>query len=479
MVRNCLTTAKKLRKLLVITHVLFVPKRQIVVRFHVGAHFKTLLFNMLDFLFIFYSAEQLFQKGKLLHDSGNPKKAVKYYKRAAKKGHTKAQVNLGYCYKNGEGIERSIPNAMKWYQKAADAGEIYAVVNLAKAYRNGIGFPQDKTKAFEMFLVAAKQGIVDAQVEVASCYHHGVGTKQSYKDAFYWYQKAANSGDAEAICNIGVYYEYGNGVDVNIEQAIDCYKKASNLGSTFATTNLASCYQNGKGCIQDLKKAKELYLIAAQKGDARAQNNLGVMFLLGKGTPQNIEQAEYWLRKAAKQNNQNAIDNLHALLQQKEELRTPNNPKEKYEELAKTFGINKIDISNFSLDDKKDMDMAIGIVVNDVKKNFKLKMARVRPFELWEPQIDGILDDNKSFSIIIRVTRAPGINPNDKDSVFTWHLRVREYKEPDLTPTELELNNIHTDYIFYAYVGLMPNGSFDENGNTGFYVKYTGLKKLK
>lgn len=33
MVRDCLTTGKKLRKLLVITHVLFVPKRQIEVRF--------------------------------------------------------------------------------------------------------------------------------------------------------------------------------------------------------------------------------------------------------------------------------------------------------------------------------------------------------------------------------------------------------------------------------------------------------------
>lgn len=432
------------------------------------------------FDFLFSSPEQLFQKGKLLHDSGNPADAVKYYKIAAKKGHTKAQVNLGYCYKQGEGIKQSISEAMKWYKMAADAGEIYAVVNLAKAYRNGVGLPQDKTKAFEMFLMAAEKGIVDAQIEVASCYHHGIGTKQSYVSAFKWYRTAADAGDVEALCNIGVYYEYGNGMASNIEQAVAYYKQAADLGSILAITNLASCYENGKGCKQNFEKARELYLKAAEKGNARAQNNLGVIFLLGKGIQQNLTQAEYWFKKAASQNFQDAKDNLAVLLQKKKEIDHEDNIQQEYSEKAKTFGINKIDVSKFSPDDKKDIDMAIGIIVEDVKKKLKLKMARVRPPELWEPQIDGILDDNKSFSIIIRVALAPGMpRGNQKDSTNLWDSLMDEYKEPDLTPTEIELCNIHTDIIFYAYVGLMATGSFDENGNAGFYVKYTGLKKLK
>ena len=432
------------------------------------------------FDFIFYSPEELFQKGKLLHDSGDPARAVKYYKLAAKKGHSKAQVNLGYCYKQGEGVEKSISEAIKWYKKAAESGNIYAIVNLAKAYRNGVGLPQDKTKAFEMFLMAAEKGIVDAQIEVASCYHHGIGAKQSYADAFKWYKAAANSGDAEAICNIGVYYEYGMGVACNVEQAVAYYEQASNLGSNLATTNLASCYEDGKGCKQDLQKAKELYLRAAGKGYARAQNNLGVIFLLGKGTRQDLGQAEYWLRKAANQNHKDAINNLSVLLRRKKKLEDTDNFQQEYSEMAKKFGINKIDISKFSPDDKKDMDMAIGIIVKDVKKNLKLKKARVRPPSLWEPQIDGILDDNKSFSVIIRVAHAPGFPQGmGKDAFNTWNSLMNEYKEPNLTPTESELANIHTDLIFFAYVGLMATGSFDENGNAGFYAKYEGLKRLK
>ena len=84
------------------------------------------------FDFIFYSPEELFQKGKLLHDSGDPARAVKYYKLAAKKGHSKAQVNLGYCYKQGEGVEKSISEAIKWYKKAAESGNIYATTKNAR-----------------------------------------------------------------------------------------------------------------------------------------------------------------------------------------------------------------------------------------------------------------------------------------------------------------------------------------------------------
>ena len=35
--------------------------------------------------------------------------------------------NLGYCYKNGQGVERHHKEAAKWYRKAAEQGNEDAI----------------------------------------------------------------------------------------------------------------------------------------------------------------------------------------------------------------------------------------------------------------------------------------------------------------------------------------------------------------
>ncbi|MBO7321300.1 MAG: sel1 repeat family protein, partial [Bacteroidales bacterium] len=52
----------------------------------------------------------------------NYTEAVKWYRKAADKGHLDAQYNLGNRYYNGEGVEKNYTEAVKWYRKAADKG---------------------------------------------------------------------------------------------------------------------------------------------------------------------------------------------------------------------------------------------------------------------------------------------------------------------------------------------------------------------
>jgi hypothetical protein len=51
------------------------------------------------------------------------KEAVKWFTRAAQKGHAGAQNNLGVCYENGYGVEKNIYEAIKWYRTAANQEE--------------------------------------------------------------------------------------------------------------------------------------------------------------------------------------------------------------------------------------------------------------------------------------------------------------------------------------------------------------------
>ena len=56
--------------------------------------------------------------------------AVKYFREAAEKGHSRAQFNSGVCYANGNGVLKSYTNAAKWYRKAAEQGHSEAINKL-------------------------------------------------------------------------------------------------------------------------------------------------------------------------------------------------------------------------------------------------------------------------------------------------------------------------------------------------------------
>jgi TPR repeat protein len=53
--------------------------------------------------------------------------AIKWLKKAAEQGDAEAQYNLGFCYGNGEGVEKSFTEAVKWYKKAAEQGHEEAI----------------------------------------------------------------------------------------------------------------------------------------------------------------------------------------------------------------------------------------------------------------------------------------------------------------------------------------------------------------
>ncbi|MCK5385280.1 MAG: sel1 repeat family protein [Alphaproteobacteria bacterium] len=90
-------------------------------------------------------------------------KAVKWYKKAAKKGEPLAQNNLAALYmkgkdKDGKGVAKDVKKGLTWYKKAAEQGSTVALNNLAVHYLTGTGVPQDTDKAVEYFTKAAELG---------------------------------------------------------------------------------------------------------------------------------------------------------------------------------------------------------------------------------------------------------------------------------------------------------------------------------
>ena len=106
--------------------------------------------------------------------------AVRWYHRAAEQGHALAQFNLGFMYKNGQGVTQDYVQAVKWYRKAAEQGAANAQINLGLMYNIGYGVPQD------------------------------------YAEAVKWYRKAAEQGDASARFNLGLHVQEQSGRDAGL-----------------------------------------------------------------------------------------------------------------------------------------------------------------------------------------------------------------------------------------------------------------------
>ncbi len=168
----------------------------------------------------------------------NYQEAVKWFRKAAEQGYANGQVNWGYMYENGYGVEKNYTEAVKWYQKAAEQGHARGQSNLGVMYRDGYGVEKNYTEAVKWFRKAAEQGNAGGQSNLGYMYLNSYGVAKNYTEAVKWFRKAAEQGHAAGQRNLGYMYENGYGVEKNLATAKSWYEKAAAQGDDFAKKRL-------------------------------------------------------------------------------------------------------------------------------------------------------------------------------------------------------------------------------------------------
>jgi uncharacterized protein len=78
----------------------------------------------------------------------NEKKAVKWYRRAARRGDPESQYDLGLMILYGDGTPPNPKAAIFWLESAAELGHMDAAVILAEYFEKGLcGIPKDLDRA--------------------------------------------------------------------------------------------------------------------------------------------------------------------------------------------------------------------------------------------------------------------------------------------------------------------------------------------
>ena len=117
--------------------------------------------------------------------------AIKWWRRAAERGHAKAQFTLAARHSGGDGVPKDYAEEAKWLRLAAEQDHVGAQEHLGLMYSNGNGVPQDYAEAAKWLRRAAADGHGVAQKELASMYRKGEGVPQDDAEAEKWLRRAA------------------------------------------------------------------------------------------------------------------------------------------------------------------------------------------------------------------------------------------------------------------------------------------------
>ena len=177
------------------------------------------------------SAYELYDKGREYLHAEDYANAIPYLRKAAEKGYSSAQVDLGWCYSTGHGVTENREEAIKWYRKSAEQGNATAQANLGWKYVSS-----DDNEAAKWFKKAADQGFVnsvDIYNQLAYYAAQGRGLPKSFEQAHKYIDKAISLDP-----NYWNYYDSKGEIylmEGNISKAREYYNKCVRMYSNYSS----------------------------------------------------------------------------------------------------------------------------------------------------------------------------------------------------------------------------------------------------
>ncbi len=215
----------------------------------------------------------------------DPVQALVWYKAAACNGHPRAtmaadritealsgldrladaQYLIGSMFQDSTRVRTNRSEAVKWFRKAASRGQSDAQMELGKFYEG-----LDRIVAFVWYRVSDKQGcakakagwkairgrmshseFADACAKLGEMYLSGTVIPQNWNEALFWYREAARKGVASAELALGEIYRNGEGVTVNEQVAFKNLLNAAKQGLGDAQRQVGEMYLKGEGVRSD------------------------------------------------------------------------------------------------------------------------------------------------------------------------------------------------------------------------------------
>lgn len=225
--------------------------------------------------------------------------------KAAKKGDVEAMSVVAFMYERGFGTKRDAKKTIKWYTKAAKKGHLASMRELGGLYlfatdgdEEGKPAPyHNEKKGIEWFCKAAEAGDVSCYETLALYYMGNVDPAQP-AEAIKWYRKAADAGLEHSMMTLGRSYLLGEDVEKDVEEALMWYQKAADTGLDEALSMLMRCYLTDQYGVKDCDKGVECLTKAVEAGSIYGMISLGRVYSKDEYVTPNVPEARRLFAKA-------------------------------------------------------------------------------------------------------------------------------------------------------------------------------------
>lgn len=185
----------------------------------------------------------------------NRKEAMRWFRRAAKAGHTRAMVSLGLCYRRAKSSAKDHATGVRWFRKAASLGETRGMVWLGFSYRDGLGVPLDSGEALKWFIKAVEAGNLSAISLVGSLFLSNLDLP---RQAIEWFLRGAQTGCTQCCYMLAQLYDDPKMPVFDPAEAVKWHLALSKTKRSSAACGmlaLARHYRDGSGVPRDMEKA--------------------------------------------------------------------------------------------------------------------------------------------------------------------------------------------------------------------------------
>ncbi|WP_010299841.1 tetratricopeptide repeat protein [Candidatus Odyssella thessalonicensis] len=185
--------------------------------------------------------------------SQDPTIALNWYKKAADKGHARAQLSLAIRHFDGMDVEKNIEESLRLLNQAAEAGLPEAQRHLGELCLIAKVIPLDIFKGFKLLTLAAKGGDASAKSILAQ-YHLGIlnlpfPINKDVDKGLELLEDACRSLDTEAMYFYGLQLYEGKHLPLDQKKGLTVIKQAAKLG-----------YKEAKRFLETVEKSKSLFL---------------------------------------------------------------------------------------------------------------------------------------------------------------------------------------------------------------------------
>ena len=168
----------------------------------------------------------------------------------AESGDVEAQTAMGDAYRTGTVVQRHLPTAMRWYLRAASRGHVPAQVHLGRLYMQDLeqgALKRNVDQARYWLKRAADGGSADALHLSAQLLLETDSPLFDVPAGLDLLEHACQLGSGAACNDLGLLQLAGLSVERDPVRAFELFLRGARLGDAAAQCSVARCFGNGDG----------------------------------------------------------------------------------------------------------------------------------------------------------------------------------------------------------------------------------------